>query len=243
MRIRRLAEFVVAVILAGCTATEESGMVDGKQQAVTFSTTVTSEVKTKYLLYLPEGYGTTDQRWPLVLFLHGSGERGSDPEVVKRHGPPKLVERGKKFPFILVSPQCPEEERWSVPVLRALLDEIERKYAVDRSREYITGLSMGGNGTWRMAAANPEKFAAIAPICGYGDPATVCVLKHKPIWVFHGKLDKTVPVEKSESLVNTLKACGSDVRFTVYPETGHDSWSETYDNPAFYEWMLAQKLR
>jgi predicted peptidase len=193
-------------------------------------------------VYLPEGYGAGQQQWPLVLFLHGMGERGTVLDTVKKHGPPKLVDQGKKFPFILISPQCPPDEMWSVPVLDALLNEVEARYRVDPTRVYVTGLSMGGNGTWRLAIAQPHRFAAIAPICGWADTNAVCALKNLPIWTFHGKKDLVVPFERTEKLVAKLKQCGGNVRFTAYPEAGHDSWTETYENPELYEWLLAQKL-
>ena len=213
----------------------------GNQEARVFAEPVTIDVHTGYLLYLPEGYGKDGTKWPLVLFLHGAGERGTDLELVKKHGPPGLVGAGKEFPFILVSPQCPEDEYWSVPVLKALLDRILERLSVDRSRMYLTGLSMGGNGTWRMATAYPDLFAAIAPVCGWGDPARVSVLKHIPVWAFHGKKDPVIAFERGESIVKHLKAAGGNVRFTVYEEAAHDSWTETYQNPDFYEWLLGQK--
>lgn len=196
----------------------------------------------EYLLYLPDGYSKSDKTWPLVLFLHGAGERGSDLNYVKRHGPPKLIEQGKSFPFVLVSPQCPEDSIWYTDVLGAMLDEIEENYHIDKDREYVTGLSMGGFGTWKMAEEYPNRFAAIAPICGWSSLDTVCNLKHIPIWVFHGKKDKVVPFDRSEVLVNALKKCGGNVQFTVYPNAAHDSWTETYNNPELYDWMLKQSL-
>jgi predicted peptidase len=241
MKITTFSVEALLLILAGCTAPREMTMIEGQQQSATFSTRLTWDVSTQYLVYLPEGYASGQQQWPLVLFLHGAGERGADLEIVKRHGPPKLVAGGKEFPFILISPQCPEDETWSPRILDALLDEVERMYRVDPDRIYLTGLSMGGNGTWRLAMARPDRFAAIAPICGWGDTNTVCVLKHVPVWAFHGKKDKVVLFERSEKLVKALKKCGGLVQFTAYPKAEHDSWTETYDNPALYEWLLAQK--
>jgi predicted peptidase len=161
--------------------------------------------------------------------------------VVKRHGPPRLVEEGKKFPFILISPQCPEDEWWSAPALNALMDELEQRYDVDRLREYVTGLSMGGYATWKLGMMYPSRFAAIAPVCGGGDPDLAAALRNVPVWAFHGKKDRVVPVERSESLVRVLKAAGGDVRLTAYPQAGHDSWTVTYNNPELYEWLLRNK--
>lgn len=207
-----------------------------------FTTEIKTRITLDYLLYLPEGYSKTGKKWPLMLFLHGAGERGSDLSYVKRHGPPKLVEQGKSLPFILVSPQCPDDSVWYTNILGSLLDEIEKKYNVDKDREYVTGLSMGGNGTWKMAERYPNRFAAIAPICGWSNLETVCKLKHIPIWVFHGKKDKIVPFEKSEVLVKALKKCGGNIQFTIYPNAAHDSWTETYNNQDLYDWMLKNSL-
>ena len=190
--------------------------------------------------------------WPLVLFLHGAGERGSDLNQVKVHGPPKLVEGGKEFPFILVSPQCPrmiqdhtgrERRGWWEPLaLTALLDEVVARHNVDETRIYVTGLSMGGFGTFALAAHTPHRFAAIAPICGGGNPQTCPRIAGIPAWVFHGDHDTVVPLDRSQAMVDGLKAAGNDARFTIYEGAGHDSWTETYENPELYEWLLSHSL-
>ncbi len=210
------------------------------QQEKHFEARITVTAKIDYLLYLPASYQTSRQKWPLVLFLHGAGESGTDLARVKTHGPPKLVQAGRDFPFILVSPQC-ATRGWNPDTLNALLDEVMAEYRVDKDRVYVTGLSMGGFGTWALAAAHPEKFAAIAPICGGGNPKDAAKLVHLPIWVFHGAKDPTVPLRSSEEMVEGIKTAGGNPKFTVYAEAGHDSWTETYDNPEFYSWLLAQK--
>lgn len=193
-----------------------------------------------YLLYLPPGYESRDS-WPLLLFLHGAGERGDDLELVKTHGPPKLIAEGQPFPFVVVSPQCPKDVWWQPHELTALLDEVERLYKIDPERIYVTGLSMGGFGTWALAAHTPDRFAAIAPICGGGEVFWTRRMKELPVWVFHGGQDTGVPLERSESMVNALRQNGGNVRFTVYPQTGHFSWISTYSNPELYGWMLQQR--
>jgi predicted peptidase len=218
-------------------------MADSIQQVGSFSARVTVDVSLRYLVYLPEGYGKTTQTWPLLLFLHGSGERGTNIDLVKRHGPPKLVDQGKTFPFILVSPQCPEDEWWTIPALNALLDDLEQRYAVDRSRVYATGMSMGGYATWKLGMMYPGRFAALAPVCGGGDTAKVGALKSVPVWAFHGKKDLVVPFERSDNLVKSLNAIGGDVRFTAYPNAEHDSWTEAYNNPELYRWLLSHSRR
>lgn len=200
----------------------------------------TIKVTMKYLLYLPKDYDQKEA-WPLMLFLHGAGERGDHLESVTKHGPPKLIAEGKHFPFIVVSPQCPKGRRWEPIELTALVDEMVQKHKADPDRIYVTGLSMGGFGTWALAAYTPNRFAAIVPICGGGEPITAKLFAYPPVWAFHGAKDTTVPLEQSEKMVEALKKSGGNAKFTVYPKAGHDSWSETYANPQVYEWLLQQK--
>ncbi|MFT5324504.1 MAG: putative peptidase [Planctomycetaceae bacterium] len=207
------------------------------QKSVQYEGKVT--VRQNYLLSLPDGYEKQDA-WPLLIFLHGSGERGSDIELVKKHGPPKLVDAGRKFPFIVVSPQCPKNQHWQASVLDGLLDGLQSKLKVDPKKIYLTGLSMGGQGTYSWAALSKERFAAIVPICGSGDRTWGPRLAGLPTWIFHGVKDTAVPFEKSEQMVKALKNAGFDPKFTIYPEAGHDSWTETYDNPKLYKWLLQQ---
>ncbi len=165
--------------------------------------------------------------------------------MVKKHGIPKIVEQQEDFPFITVSPQCPYRFCWmsEADTLNALLDEVVATYAVDVDRIYLTGLSMGGYGAWYLGINYPERFAAIVPIAGGGDPEKACALKDVPVWVFYGAKDDVVLPEESEAMVNALKACGGDVRFTLYPDAHHDSWTRTYDNPELYEWLLKHRLK
>ncbi len=208
----------------------------------------------KYLLYLPPDYAAKkDERWPLMLFLHGAGERGTDVQRVAIHGPMSLVKKGTNFPFIIVAPQCPDNQRWDTEALLQLLEHITAQHAVDTNRIYVTGLSMGGYGTWSLGLKYPEKFAAIAPICGGGNiidmvlagPEHEAALRALPIWAFHGAKDPVVPLVESERMVDFLKtrAKHPDVKLTVYPEADHNSWTQTYDNPKFYEWLLAQRRK
>ena len=196
----------------------------------------------QYLLYLPVKYSDAES-WPLVLFLHGSGERGAKIERVKKHGPPKLVAAVKQVPFILVSPQCPRDQRWSAKQLGVLISQIEKKYRVDENQIYVTGLSMGGAGTWALVASEPERFAAIAPVCGRGNPIDAKSFANVPTWVFHGAKDSVVPLHESQRMVDAMTASGGKPKLTVYPEAVHDSWTATYSNPKFYDWLLKQKRK
>ena len=197
-------------------------------------------IQKNYLLYLPKGY-PGESPWPLLLFLHGSGERGNDIDRVKRHGPPRLADEGTDFPFVIVSPQCPAGETWSAESLDRFLDKMLKRYRIDRNRVYVSGLSLGGYGTWDLAGTFPERFAAAAPVCGGGDPARAGAMKDLPLWVFHGEKDWVVPVEKSREMVDALKKVNGKVKFTMYPDTGHDAWTPAYSNPALYQWFLEHR--
>lgn len=218
----------------------------GAQVPSGFRQVVTRTNQLEYLLYLPKDYGADASRqWPLVLFLHGAGERGSDLQKVAVHGPPKLVQSGREFPFILVSPQCPEGQVWDDSVLIGLLDELQTKFKVDPKHVYATGLSMGGYGTWALALRHPERFAAVAPVCGGGErirallPAQKDALKTLGVWAFHGAKDEVVALSESERMVEALTEAGvTDIQLTVYPEAGHDSWTQAYNEPAIFEWLL-----
>lgn len=206
-----------------------------------FQRQITTTVRASYLLYLPPGYGNDPKkRWPLVLFLHGAGERGDNLDLVESHGPLKLVAQGQEFPFIIVAPQCPTDSWWQPELLAALLDEVEDKHRVDADRIYVTGLSMGGYGTWALALTYPHRFAAIVPICGGGHWWTTPRIRHLPVWVFHGTKDDIVPLKRSKEMVDALKEAGGNVKFTRYPGVGHDSWTATYANPKLYTWLLRQ---
>ncbi|PAB60828.1 carboxylesterase family protein [Anaeromicrobium sediminis] len=198
-----------------------------------------------YLLYLPKDY-SDNKEWPLILFLHGMGERGDNLNLVKKEGLPRLLETNKEFPFVVVAPQCPDESYWTKHVddLYQLINTIKKEHSIAESHVYLTGISMGGFGTWSLGTKYPEEFAAIAPICGgLEDREIVKNLKNTPVWVFHGAKDPIIPIESSQILVDTLKECGGDVQFTIYPDLEHDSWTVTYDNPELYSWFLKHKLR
>ena len=204
-----------------------------------------------YLLFVPAGYDSSDKKWPLMLFLHGLGECGNNElERVKIHGPPSFVDSRPDFPFVVVSPQCPPPKgqmkdvpkAWKADQLIQLIDHVTHQLKIDRTRVYCTGLSMGGFGTWRLVADYPERFAAALPICGGGEPgAWACSLRRVPVWAFHGAKDPTVPLSKSEEMVDAVRRAGGDVKLTVYPDVEHNSWKPTYDNPQVYEWLLSHR--
>jgi len=236
----------VILLCAGCASLPQHAELQTGQHPQSFEKEITITARASYWLYVPEEYATSQEKWPLILFLHGAGERGDDLDKVTIHGPPKLIAKeSKTFPFIIVSPQCPERGWWpgtyQVESLNALLDDLVSRYRVDEDRIYLTGLSMGGFGAWALAAAFPDRFAAIAPICGAGNPEHAGRIAHIPQWVFHGGKDNVVPLKRSEEMVAALKQAGCDVKLTVYPDAGHDSWTETYNNPELYEWFLKHR--
>ena len=213
-----------------------------------------------YWLYVPEG-DAPEAGWPVMMFLHGAGERGDDLAKVKVHGPPKLTDKVEQLKTsVVISPQCPKDGWWKSETLKALFDEVLAGLdgKGDTSRLYCTGLSMGGYGTWHLLMSYPELLAAAAPICGGGDVTRLTArvkrdgspkfdlkklkaAKGLPIWVFHGAADPVVPQAESELLVDALKAAGATkVKFTSYPGVGHNSWSKTYADAEFYTWLYSQ---
>ena len=243
----------------------------GAQRVELFQQTVTRTLGYTALISIPAGYEDRNaEAWPTLVFLHGSGERGSDPVQVTRHGPPMLV-RGTspaaeeseeartrrkratallKQNFIVVSPQCPDGRRWEDDSIVALIDEVVAKYRVDERRLYLTGLSLGGFGTWSLGIKQPGRFAAIALVCGGGQLLDVLLaakeksaaLQSLGVWAFHGALDAGVPLEESERMIAALRKVGvADLKLTVSPKARHNSWTETYSNPDLYEWLLAHR--
>jgi len=221
--------------------TSSVGRKASPQQALTLDRPFRKRAQCKYLLHLPGGYEPGGHPWPFMLYLHGAGERGDSLEMVKKHGPPKLIAAGRDLPFIVVSPQCPKDQTWDTNLLTELLDEIEDLHAIDKNRVYVTGLSMGGFGTWALAVATPERFAAIAPICGGGAPYIAYRLRHVPVWTFHGDQDESVPLYESERMVEAVRRAGGDARLTIYPGVGHDAWTRTYEGSELYDWLLSHE--
>lgn len=210
------------------------------QQAHHFETQVQQQIG--YLLYLPKDYAIDlAQPWPLLVFLHGMSKRGGDLELLKTDGLPKRLEEHHDFPFVVVSPQCPAESWWvfEVEAVKRLIDHILAEYAVDPKRVYLTGMSMGGYGTWALATTYPDIFAAIAPVSGGGIPLLADKLKDVPVWAFHGDADDVVPIAESQQMVDALQAVGGNIKFTVYPGGGH--WTPTYENPELYNWFLSHQ--
>jgi predicted peptidase len=194
-----------------------------------------------YLLFLPTRYEEEAVPWPLMVFLHGAGERGNDLRLVKRHGPPMIVEDAPDFPFVLVSPQCPAGQHWDPRRLMALVDDVVASHRIDRRRIVLTGASLGAFGTWATAAAYSERFAALVPVCGWGNPALAQRLRNVPVWMFHGEEDRVVPISGSLEMLDAVLSAGGDSKFTSYPGIGHDAWTEAYATPELYAWLLERR--
>jgi predicted peptidase len=224
------------LLLLGLLAVQ--GVTPGK-----FQRRVTKTVSGEYLIYLPPNYKPrARERYPLMLFLHGFGERGDDLEKMEVHGPLKEIAAGRVFPFIIVAPQMPESQTtWDPDTLTGLLDDIEGRYRVDKSREYVTGISMGGFGTWALAAATPRRFAAVAPICGGGNFLSAHQMKDLPIWAIHGDKDTAVPIALDKAMVDAVKRVGGDITFTVVKGGGHDVWTDVYSGTEIYDWLLRHR--
>lgn len=200
----------------------------------------------KYRLMLPKGYSADGKTaYPLVLFLHGAGERGDDNAAQLKHGARQFATDAnrEKYPAIVVAPQCPQGTFWTKldSLNRGLLAEIQKDYRVDTSRVYVTGLSMGGFGTWSLITGAPDLFAAAAPVCGGGDEKLAGKIVNLPLWVFHGESDNVVKPEQSRKMIAAIEKAGGKPKYTEYPGVGHDSWTQTYANSEFMEWLFKQK--
>ena len=219
------------------------------QVVIRIGDTLTQTETIRYLIYLPADYGKDPtKKWPFILYLHGSGERGSDLSLLLKQPLPKILQNRGDFPFIVVSPQLAENyDDWSIMIKPqdALIDQLLSIYAIDPQRLYLTGVSIGGFGAWNYALRYPQRFAAIVPIAGgyiyhnYEIPANLCDLKDLPVWAFHGALDEVVLPWQSQSLVEALKSCGGIVSYSEYSDLEHNVCDRVYALPELYEWMLS----
>ena len=198
-----------------------------------------------YQLFVPSGYlSSGEERWPLMIFLHGSGERGDDVAKVAVHGPPKIVADHPGLPFIVLSPLLPADQDWDTATLERMLARVQATLRIDPARLYLTGLSRGGHATWRWAKERPELFAAVAPVAGRGEVEGACRLAGLPIWAFHGDRDDTVEPSGSFAMVDAIRRCEGATprpRLTIYPDLGHNSWDPAYDDPVLYLWLLEHR--
>lgn len=248
----RLAFLCLLPVLAqGCRSTFTPLERGDLLRSAAFNGTYSQPVTLDYWQYVAAGAEANDPL-PLLLFLHGAGERGDDLNKVLAWGPPKRIADPNAtgiwagFPAIVIAPQCPDGQWWDTNALIALLDHAERTLPVDPNRIYVTGLSMGGYATWSLADRQPERFAAIVPICG-GYPhhpyVASTTLASMPIWAFHGDADDIVPLRATTEPVEAIQRAGGEPKLTVYPGVGHVSWVPAYDTPELWEWLFEQRLR
>jgi predicted peptidase len=254
----RFLKFLFSFLLGGVS----SLFAADNRDRFEFRTFQDGDYKLPYRLLKPKPFDTA-QKYPLVIFLHGAGERGEDNEKQLVHGMNDFAsdEIMAKYPAFVMAPQCPEGQAWGgisrlakaptpedqlTPALDATLKAVEtlrKEFPIDDQRIYITGLSMGGYGTWDALAKRTELFAAAAPICGGGNKMNASKFKHIPIWAFHGADDRTVPADRSREMIEALKAAGATPKYTEYAGVGHNSWAQTYSDPALYEWLFAQQKK
>lgn len=202
-------------------------------------TEIVQQLELNYILNIPK---ESNEKKPLIIFLHGSGEKGTDIELVKVHGPFKYLKTHELDAYVL-APQCPENEYWNSEVLYRLILKVQKENNIDPNRIYLTGLSMGGWGAWNLAFTHPDTFAAVVPIAGFVDRVPMienCKIAKVPIRVFHGLLDDVVDVDYSITIYKKLKSCNADIALTIFDDAGHDSWTRVYDNKQIYDWMFQQ---
>lgn len=216
----------------------------------------------KYRLLKPTDYDP-NEKYPLVIFLHGAGERGDDNLAQLKHGMADFCKpkRRKEFPCYVLAPQCPTAKKWadidwnrkdvnvpeqiseSLGLVMELVDSMLKNSAIDKNRLYVTGLSMGGYGSWDALYRRPNFFAAAVPICGAVSPTVAKTISHVPVWCFHGEADPVVDVGYSRTIIKSLEEAGASPKYTEYPGLGHNSWTPTYANPEVYKWLFAQRRR
>lgn len=219
--------FVFAILLASVTCALATG-----------TQTELKRVNYKYLTYLPANYDSTKANlYPVIIYLHGRSASGTNLNSVRRYGLPFFLDRGKKLNYIVIAPQCPWGKNWaSEDWMDPMLEELNKKYHVDNDRIYLTGMSLGGFGTWELANRYPNRFAAIAPMCGGGKVEWTNNIYHIPTWVFHGIQDRLIPVMRSDEMVAGLEKHHALVKYTRIPKMGHDLHRE-FDNDELYKWF------
>ena len=230
------------LLLAACAtaAVPQGGLPEGELVPQRFERQVVHALD--YYLYLPDGYEARGD-WPLVVFLHGGGESGSELSLVTKHGPPKMIEAGRDFGFVLLAPQNPHRDRmWDDEAVLSLIDAAVRDLDVDPDRVIVTGLSRGGMATWRLGMQHPGRFAGLVPIAGGALPVYAFRLKGVPVWAFYGADDEAVLLDDARRVADRLAAEGGDIEITVYPEAGHaETWERAYADPRLYEWIEARR--
>jgi predicted peptidase len=232
--------FTLLLSLNGCSRKPSGVPLPLGQRTESFNNNQSLSLNNRYLIYLPAQVNRQKKKkWPLILYLHGGSLRGDSVERVKSYGLPRRLSQQADFPFIVLSPQCLPEQTWNDPeALIRLLDEVEEHYPVDRARIYLTGISMGGGGAWLLGSRYPDRFAALAPICGAAQVSWACGLKNIPIRVYHGAKDTTIPLRRSQEMVDAVRGCHGQVELIVLPDAGHDL-TRLYEADDLFTWFLS----
>jgi predicted peptidase len=240
------AAAILAVCLGGCVSLNpfqgRSAETDGATGFVAKTMNVNGRDR-RYVVYVPEGYKPSKE-WPLIVFLHGASRRGNDNTRQTSQGlGPAILANPKRFPCLVLMPQCPEGMRWDQAAdhIDTALDKTLREYNVDQQRVYLTGLSMGGFGTFYYGFENTERFAAFLPIAGGGRVDHAPLLAMRPLWVFHNQGDEVVSVERSRAMVDAINAAHGHVTYTEFPDDGHDAWTKAYNDEDVIKWLLKQR--
>lgn len=256
--IQQAAAFVLLVSVAGCihvrvdevNADNRHGYARDDTGFIRFTTNADGETR-PCVVFVPDQYDAS-RGWPLIVFLHGIGERGNDGWRQAEVGIGKAIRwHSERFPALVVMPQCPPDTVWSamenqngVPAYKhidAAIAYVRRHYSVDDDRVTLTGLSMGGYGVYRYGAMRVDEFAAFMPLCGGGNPEDAPALAQRPLWAFHGDADTTVNPEQSKRMVEAIRAAGGDAKLTLYPGVGHNCWDQAYGSAETIDWLLAQR--
>ncbi len=198
-------------------------------------------ISPRYVCSLPRDYTKADT-WPVVVYLHGSGERGNNPETLVHRAQFLSASIPQKFPAIVLVPQCTSQGSWHPGDVKDFVETACHRYRIDRDRIYLVGSSMGGNGTWAAAAGYPELFAAIVPICGGHDAKDSSALVEMPIWAFHGAKDEVVSVEQTVDMVEAIRAAGGSPKLSIYAEAGHEILRQSYATQELWQWLFEQRL-
>jgi predicted peptidase len=262
MKLRCYLTLVVA--LAGGPSTARAADQPGPADDAAFEKHEYKDAGGSTLLYrlLKPGLPAPEQEArPLLIFLHGAGERGSDSQAQLTHGREMMLIAAKKYGAFVLVPQCPSDQKWvdvdwgksahqmpekpaqPMRLLVELIAKLQAEYPIDADRLYVMGLSMGGYGTWDMIERYPKMFAAAVPICGGGDETQAKLIAKIPVWAFHGAKDTAVPVGRSRNMIQAIKAAGGEPKYTEYPEVDHFAWVPAFKDPEMLKWLFSQKRR
>ena len=248
-RMRVLVLVCVAALAGGCATHGRKGLHmprhDNGSTGFIDKTMMVDGDARAYVVYVPRDYDAS-KPWPLIVFLHGAGERGDDGLIQSEVGIGRAIRRYvDRFPCLVVMPQCPKEVWWDKAAddIEIAMADVRKEYSIDPARIYLVGLSMGGFATWMYGANHLDTFAALMPICGGGNPQDAEKLAKIPIWAFHGADDATVPPKQSRDMVEAVKKAKGDIKYTEFPKVGHNSWDSAFDDPETMKWLLAQKKK